>query len=83
LTRPGDRYFVHSKPRWVDHYYVQSRDGHRDYVSEPYQLDVDDLEHLLKLNREGWDVYITAAGARWFPGHTLKIELSREEVARG
>lgn len=67
---------------WIDHPYAELHDGAKDFVSKPYNLGTDDLADLLVVARRGWDVTITAARARWFPGHTLHIRLSKDERGR-
>jgi hypothetical protein len=63
---------------WVDHPYAAIVGGRKRFVSEPYWLDGRDLPDLIDLQAKGWTVTISATRARWFPGHTLAIELERK-----
>ena len=51
------------------------------YVSEPYELGLEGMHHLLDLDNAGWSVTVRASGARHFPGHTLAISLCRKDAS--
>jgi hypothetical protein len=63
--------------RWMDHKWTgrDKRTGEMVYVSEPYGISVDDILGSLILLSSKWDVYVDAAEARWWPGHTVAILL--------
>lgn len=69
-------------PHWLDHPYrlVNKAKGREVFVAEPYGITGDDLESLLKLETEGWDVIIDAGMALHFPGWTIAIWLERPKA---
>jgi len=62
---------------WVDHEYRLRRDGETTFVTEPYQLHSEDIGELHALSEAGWDVTVTAGGARHFPASTVVVHLRR------
>lgn len=63
---------------WIDHAYRVRRPsvpGGWLYFAEPYHLDPEALDDLAWLSEQGWAVWVTASGARHFPGWTVVVEL--------
>lgn len=64
-------------PAWIDHAYrLQLPNGRCCYVAEPYGLPVDAFADLAYLVEQGFDIAISAARARHYPGHTIAIEIT-------
>lgn len=59
---------------WVDHSY-RHRDaaGRWVYVCEPYYIDAECIADLFRLQSFGWDITVSAADARHYPGSTVAI----------
>lgn len=61
----------------MDHCYrMRLPDGRWRYVAEPYGLDGRALEDLRVLAGLGYEVSISADGARHFPGRTVAVWLT-------
>lgn len=56
----------------VDHVYYSQDDG---YVSEPYNMSMEDFENLAKYCREHGLMFTVEGESRWFPGHTFRVTI--------
>jgi len=72
-------YEIEHRP-WIDHVYRLDWNGTRVYVSEPYHLTTDDMEDLIRLQLEGWDLQIDGRSAH-HPA-TIRICLVRPGFKR-
>jgi hypothetical protein len=82
---PQGSYVIRRTHHWLDHLYrIYRPDGTKHYCAEPYGLNAGDLEHLVEIGADGWDVRI-GQYPLWYPGCTTQIILTakpKEEATR-
>jgi hypothetical protein len=65
---------------FLDHLYrIKRPDGSTIYVSEPYHLHPSEFPVLMEEEKQGWKISIDGH-CLWFPGWTVRIMFSREEL---
>ena len=63
--------------RGLDHLYRLYADGHKIYVTEPYDIDGEAITTFAELIAQGWDVRILPRAAIWYPDHTTAVWCQR------
>lgn len=66
---------------WLDHLYTMITPMGRLWVAEPYSVEPSDVQHIMSIAGDTWDVSFSSIDALHFPGRTIAIRFQHKEAA--